>query len=199
MTPTVSLYPIPAKRKTDEMKITKKTVLDRLPMFCMWFLFTAAGVILDQITKIIAVSDLKGQGEKQFIPYIFDLIYVENRGAAWGMFADHRWVFMSISTIAVILMSAALFAYAKEHKMFCISLAAVISGGVGNMIDRVVNGYVVDFLQFSFYPDFPVFNVADIFVTVGCICLAVYMIFFDKTIFREEKKLKEEDADAENG
>ncbi len=198
MTAMVSLFPPPTKRKTDEMKITKKAVLDRLPLFFVWFVFAAFGVVIDQITKSYAVSGLKGHGEKQLIPYIFDLIYVENRGAAWGMFADRRWVFMSISTVAVILMTIALFAYAKEHKMFCISLAAVISGGVGNMIDRVANGYVVDFLQFAFYPDFPVFNVADIFVTVGCISLALYMIFIDKTIFREQKP-KEENADAENG
>lgn len=175
------------------MKLTKKEITGRLPLFSLWVVFAAFGVFLDQITKNMAVSDLKGQGAKQFIPYIFDLIYVENRGAAWGMFADHRWVFMSVSTVAVILMTAVLFFYAKEHKMFCISLAAVISGGIGNMIDRVANGYVVDFLRFAFYPDFPVFNIADIFVTVGCISLAVYMIFIDKTIFREKIPQEVED------
>lgn len=181
------------------MKITKKDLKDRSPLFCLWAALAVLGVIVDQLTKYFAVSGLKGQGEKAFIPYIFDLVYVENRGAAWGMFADKRWVFMSVSTVAIILMTAVLFFYAREHKMFCISLAAVISGGVGNMIDRVANGYVVDFLRFEFYPDFPVFNVADIFVTVGCVSLAVYMIFIDKTIFREKKTQAEELDDAENG
>lgn len=181
------------------MKFTKKDIASRLPLFSLWVLFAAVGVVLDQLTKIMAVSSLKGQGVQPFIPYVFDLVYVENRGAAWGMFADHRWVFMSISTLAVILMTAVLFFYAKEHKMFCISLAAVISGGIGNMIDRVANGYVVDFLRFEFYKDFPVFNVADIFVTLGCICLAVYMIFIDKTIFREQKAAVEVKENDKNG
>ncbi len=177
------------------MKMTKKDIVSRLPLFSVWVIFGALGVVFDQITKIYASSHLKGEDVKAFIPYVFDLIYVENRGAAWGMFADRRWVFMSISTVAVILMTCMLFFYAKEHKMFCLSLAAIISGGIGNMIDRVANGYVVDFLRFSFYPDFPVFNVADIFVTVGCICLAVYMIFIDKTIFREKSPAEVEEND----
>ncbi len=175
------------------MPLKKDELKRSIPCFLLWAVISAIGVILDQITKNIAVDSLKGEGVKKFIPYIFDLVYVENRGAAWGMFADNRWVFMSISTVAVILMTGVLFFYAREHKMFCISLAMVISGGVGNMIDRVLNGYVVDFLRFAFYPDFPVFNVADIFVTCGCASLAIYVLFVDKTIFKE-KKGGEEDA-----
>ena len=169
------------------MPFQKEKLKRSVPYFLLWAATAALGVILDQITKSIAVGSLKGEGVKKFIPYVLDLVYVENRGAAWGMFADNRWVFMSISTVAVILMTGVLFVYAREHKMFCISLAMVISGGIGNMIDRVSNGYVVDFLRFAFYPDFPVFNVADIFVTCGCALLAIYVLFVDKTIFKEKK------------
>lgn len=179
------------------MAFSKEKIKSTAPYFILWAVIAAVGVVLDQITKNIAVNSLKDGGEKTFIPYIFDLIYVENRGAAWGMFADNRWVFMSISTVAVILMTGVLFVYAKEHKMFCVSLALVISGGIGNMIDRVLNGFVVDFLRFAFYPDFPVFNVADIFVTCGCISLAVYVLFVDKTIFKE-KKTEDEAENAED-
>ena len=159
----------------------------------------AGSVFLDQLTKWLAVVYLQGEPSFPLWRDVLHFTFVKNEGAAFGMLANHRWVFMSISTLAVILMTAVLFFYAKEHKMFCISLAAVISGGIGNMIDRVANGYVVDFLRFEFYKDFPVFNVADIFVTLGCICLAVYMIFIDKTIFREQKAAVEVKENDKNG
>ena len=156
----------------------------------------ALSVIFDQVTKFLAVRHLYGNEPVDVIDGVFRFSYVENRGAAFGMLGEHRWVFMVISTVAIVGLLVYLFKFAPKNRLLSIGLSLVVGGGIGNMIDRIRLGYVVDFLTTEFM-DFPIFNVADIFVTLGCICLAVYMIFIDKTIFREQKaavEVKENDV-----
>lgn len=130
------------------------------------------GIFLDQLTKALAVRFLAPKGSVRLIPHVLDLTYVENRGAAFGMLKDHRWVFMVVSTLAIVLMCVYLFAKkAPTHPLTDISLAMIISGGVGNMIDRVLLGYVVDFIDISPLFSFAVFNGADSFVCVGAALL----------------------------
>lgn len=163
-------------------------ISDKSRLRIIYIALCAVMVAADQITKYFASLYLPGTGEHRFIPFLFDLIYVENRGAAWGMFEDHRWVFMITTTVAIALMIFVLMKFATEHKAFCISLTMLLAGGIGNMIDRIFQGFVVDFLRFGFWKSFPVFNVADCFVVIGCAIMAVYIIFFDKTIIRDGKK-----------
>lgn len=165
----------------------KKRLKDNTPAFIIWLCVAAALAAADQLTKYFASTLLQGNPKKGFIPYIFNLVYVENKGAAWGMFADARWVFIVVSTVAIIAVIAVLLFFSREHILFCLSLSMILAGGVGNMIDRVANGFVVDFLQFAFWEDFPVFNGADSFVTVGAVLLIVYVVFFDKKLFRDDK------------
>ena len=153
----------------------------------IWLSLCAVMVALDQITKYFAALHLPSTGEHRFIPFLFDLVYVENRGAAWGMFENNRWIFMVTTSVAICLMLFFIMKLANEHKMFCISLTMLLAGGIGNMIDRILQGFVVDFLQFGFWKSFPVFNVADCFVVIGCIMMGIYIIFFDKTILRDAK------------
>ena len=150
-----------------------------------------------EITKTLAVKDLQTEPKENFIPYLFNLVYTENKGAAWGMLADQRWIFITVSTAAVVLIAFALLLWAKEKPLFCISLALILAGGVGNMIDRTGNGFVVDFIQFAFWQSFPVFNVADSYVTIGGFMLLIYYIFIDKSVFSGKKKKdgKEENDD----
>ena len=164
-------------------------------MFLVWCLIASLGIVLDQVTKIAASAKLSQKGAVPFIPYVFNFTYVENRGAAWGMFADQRWVFMTVSTVAIVLLLCFLFYYSTAPKMFCICLAMILSGGVGNMIDRVRCGFVTDFIQFDFWKSFPVFNVADIFITVGCFLMVIYIAFIDKTIFQDKKEDAENNED----
>ncbi len=146
-------------------------------------------VIIDQLTKYFAVTSLAPVGTFPLIKDVLHLTYVENRGAAFGMLADHRWVFMLLSTVGI----AAVFVYmvwARRKKcdswLTRIAVCLIIGGGIGNMIDRIAKGYVVDFIDCRFI-DFYVFNGADSFVCVGC-GLFLLAVILDE--IKERKKSK---------
>lgn len=143
----------------------------------------ALGIVLDVVSKKLAIEHLKGAEDIDLIPGILRLSYLENRGAAWGMFADQRWVFMSISTVTIIVILGMIFSGFCRSKVMEFSLAAILAGGIGNMIDRTSLGYVVDMIEFYLF-DFPVFNVADCFVTLGTAILMIAMVV---EIVREER------------
>lgn len=136
------------------------------------------GVLVDFVTKRWAMGSFSQGGEKEVITNVFRLTYVENRGAAFGLFQNRRYVFIIITVIMVCLILA--LAYKKRKSLFVsLSSALVVSGALGNLIDRVFLGYVIDFIDFCFI-DFPVFNVADCFVCIGAALLAIYFIFIEK-------------------
>ena len=122
------------------------------------------GIGLDQLTKYLASAYIKS--EITVIGRLLHFDYVENRGAAWGMLSNHRWVFMLVSSVAIIAFAVYLFGFKVPNRLYGVSIALVISGGIGNMID---------FLKFAFI-DFPVFNVADSFVCIGAGLLILAMI-----------------------
>ena len=172
----------------------KQKLKENAPSFCLWMLIAAVLVTADQITKALAVKYLQDSPREGFIPFLFNLVYTENKGAAWGMLADQRWIFISVSFIAVALIAAALFVWAKEKAVLCVSLTLILAGGVGNMIDRLSLGYVVDFIQFAFFTAFPIFNGADSFVTVGGVMMICYILFTkDNVFFKEGKQKKKKD------
>lgn len=147
-------------------------------MIAVLIAIIVGSVALDQITKYLTVQYLQPEGAAGSFHLwegVLHLTYVKNPGAAWGMLADHRWVFMSFSTVAIIGIGVYLFGFSKDTAWVKISLAMVVGGGIGNMIDRVWLGYVVDFIDFTLI-DFPVFNVADSFVTVGAGMLMAFLI-----------------------
>lgn len=152
------------------------------------------GVLLDQLSKILVVSNLDYIMENEpivLIKHLINLTYTENRGAAFGMLDDHRWIFMTVSIIAIIGMAIYLFGFSKEGWTFQIGLSLIISGGIGNMIDRLALGYVVDMLEFDFM-EFAIFNVADSFVCIGA-GLVILMLIIE--LIRESKKnSKNQDA-----
>jgi signal peptidase II len=117
-----------------------------------------------------------------------------NRGAAFGMFSESRWVFMSASVIFIAVLIYVLKTVKIDNKLFNISVALILGGGIGNMIDRVFLGYVVDFIEFTFM-DFAVFNIADSAISIGSVCLAVYFIFFDKTFFSKSPEVNDDKSE----
>lgn len=130
------------------------------------------GVGIDQLTKLLVANNMSLYQSISVIPSTFNLTYIQNKGAAFGMLANHRWVFMIVSTVAIIGMGVYLFRFCKEKMLFKVGLALVISGGIGNMIDRVAYGYVIDMIEATFIEtlfgwSFAIFNVADSFVCVG--------------------------------
>lgn len=145
-------------------------------------------VIADQVTKYIVVENIDFKGTVPFIPGFMSFYHTRNTGAAFSMFSDQRWVFMVFSFVSMGLIIYLLVREYKRHKLLNIALAMVLGGGIGNMIDRIRLGYVVDFFKTEFM-DFAVFNVADCFITVGAVLLGVYVIFFEPKV---EKRLKAE-------
>lgn len=156
----------------------------------LWLLPIAAVIGLDQLTKYLAVLYLQPIKTHPVIENVLHLTYVENSGAAFGILKDHRWVFMVISTIAIIAVIVFMLTiYKKKHynPLLYLGLSLVAGGGIANMIDRIVLGYVVDFVDFRLI-NFAVFNVADIFVCVGCALILFYVI---KSDIAESRKKKE--------
>lgn len=142
------------------------------------FIIIAAVVIADQVTKYMALTLLAPIRSFPLIEGIFELHFVRNRGAAWGMLADSRWIFMTVSVIAILAMLLYLIFTKERTTLFTVSLSMILGGGVGNMIDRLFyeDGAVVDFLYFKLI-DFPVFNIADCAVTVGAVLLIYYLLY----------------------
>lgn len=150
-------------------------------------ILSAVIVGIDQLIKFLVYSYLKPVGSVEIIPGLFSLTYVENKGAAFGMMANMRWVFI-IFTIAVIaVLFYVLFKKKIKSKMFTASAILLIGGGIGNLIDRIFLGYVIDYLSISFFP--PVCNFADYCITVGTGLLLIYMIFISD-YFNGSKKEK---------
>lgn len=138
-------------------------------------------VAFDQLTKWLAVKYLLPGGPISIIDGVFELRYLENRGAAFGIFQNRQWMFILMT---LIIVAAVIWLYIKmpETKRMLplrIISVAVISGAIGNLIDRILNSYVVDFLYFQLI-DFPIFNVADIYVTVSAVIFIILFIFYYK-------------------
>lgn len=150
-------------------------------------------VLFDQTTKFFALT-LQTVDFQRFLPGILRFRYHENEGAAWGILADHRWVFMTVSVIAILVMIAILIQMRKERDWLLFSsLAMFIGGGIGNMIDRIFRGYVIDFLEFEFI-DFPIFNVADSFVTIGAVFMVAYLVRETVREVKQKKARKENES-----
>lgn len=148
-------------------------------MFEIIAIFVILALIgIDQLTKWLAVTHLQGEPAVLW-EGVFELRYVENDGMAWGLFGGEifRWVVVSITAVLMVALLYMLLSGRHRHRWLSVSLVLIVAGGVGNLIDRVLNGYVVDFLYVRLI-DFPVFNVADCFVVVGAALLIVYLLFF---------------------
>lgn len=167
----------------------KKTRAD----YIIYLSILIAGVILDQLTKWLAVKYLIPVGSVSLIKFgntqVLNLTYVENTGAAFGMLKNAPWVFNTVSVVAIIFMLGYLFLGHAESKLSGISLAMLVSGGIGNMIDRATLHYVVDFIDFRLI-NFAVFNGADSFVCVGAGMLILALILEMKAEARKLAELK---------
>ena len=152
-------------------------------------LLIIAFIYLDQLSKYLAVIYLKGGESFPIIKNVLHLTYVENEGAAFGMLKDHRWIFMIISSVAIIGLFVYLVKNHKASRLQNVALTMIIAGGIGNMIDRVVLGYVVDFIDFTLI-NFAIFNVADSFVCVGVGLLIIYLLMTLKREHDAEKASK---------
>lgn len=148
----------------------------------IYIVVIVTGILLDQLSKYLAYTYLRPAGDSVvMIPHLLGLKYVENTGAAFSIFMGRR-IFLTVLPIIITFGLAVLLWYEsrnRAHIIFTLGLALVISGSIGNIIDRITRGAVVDFLEFLFFR-FPIFNLADIFITFGVIMVAVHQIFLSK-------------------
>lgn len=145
------------------------------------FLFFVAAVLLDQATKMAAIMHLKDKPPVQVIPGVFEFQYLENSGAAFGLFPNGQLFFVAIAA-AILIFGKIFYSRLPASKRYFPLKACIVciaAGALGNMIDRVAHGYVVDFLYFSLI-HFPVFNVADIYVTAATAVLFLLVMFYYK-------------------
>lgn len=142
-----------------------------------YFLIIFAVVVLDQVIKKAVVATMALHQSIPVIQDIFHITYIHNTGAAFSMMEGMRSFLILLPLVLVL--AAVIFIFLKRktvHPLLLASIAMIAGGGLGNMIDRIAYGYVVDFLDFRV---FPIFNAADIFVCVGCGLLILYVLFFD--------------------
>ncbi len=139
---------------------------------------------IDQITKIMAVNALKGKASFEIISGVFEFYYLENKGAAWGVMSGARAFFLVLTVIilAVVLYVSIKMPNNKRMLPLRIVLMVLSAGALGNFIDRLYLGYVRDFIYFKLI-NFPVFNVADIYVTVSVVVFAILILF----VYKEEE------------
>ena len=154
----------------------------------LYLVVTALIVGADQITKYLTVANIALGQDVEWIPGVMGLTYVQNTGAAFSSFEGMQWLFALIFlTITVAIVWEYRHQSLKLNPLEWWCVVAVYAGGLGNMIDRVWLGYVVDMLETKFIR-FPVFNVADCFITCGCILLMISVVLFNKEFGKDQKK-----------
>ena len=155
----------------------------------LWMSLFAAGIVAaDQFTKFLVLQNIPLHSNVDFLPGLLSLTYVRNTGAAFSSFEGAQWLFV---LVFALLTAGILWEFPKKRMPFTAlerwSIVAIYAGGIGNIIDRLRLGYVVDMIEVEFM-EFAVFNVADCFITCGAILLLGHLALFNKEFWKEEKK-----------
>ena len=149
---------------------------------------SAAAVAIDQVLKMLVVTNFKENDQVSIINGVFKLFYIKNSGAAFGMLQNQIWLFVIITLFISLAIIVALFRYQKHEFFSYAASILIISGGIGNLIDRVLHGYVIDYISLSFFPW--IFNFADCCVTVGTVFLLIHILFFAESNGKSEKVIR---------
>lgn len=150
-----------------------------------YLIVAALLVVCDQLVKYWVVSNLSLGEAMNVIPNVFSLTYYQNSGAAWSILQGQMWFFAIVTFVAVPLCIWLLWKNRRGSKFYSLALGLVIAGALGNFIDRMRLGYVVDMFQTDFI-NFPIFNVADMCLTIGVVMVFIYALFEE----RSERKTK---------
>ena len=167
-----------------------------------------AGLLaLDQWTKFWTVANFAAptaaniystaDPAKPFLPGLVELTRIHNYGAAWSSFSGQKWLLIGVTAVLLTVMLVLMVRKVVRHPLGLMACTLIFTGGVGNLIDRVRMGYVVDMFHFEFWPSYPVFNVADICVVIGaCMGAVYYMWIYDKYDAPVKKGETDGDSDA---
>lgn len=147
----------------------------------LYILLTTILVALDQFTKYLTVQNIELYEVKNIIPKFLSFTYVKNSGAAWSILEGQMLFFYIITSVVIVVIVYYLFTEGREDKIFGIILSIILSGTIGNFIDRLMNKYVIDMIRVEFI-DFPIFNLADSFLVVGIFSLMIYTIYLERQL-----------------
>ena len=154
----------------------------------MPYIALAIGIVLaviDQVIKYLVVANID---ENQVVPVITNVLnftHIHNEGVAFGMFDGMRWIFVALTLVLLVAIIGIMFKKRPNGKMFYVSVALIVGGRIGNLIDRVFFGYVIDYISLSFFP--PICNFADYCITFGTALLMIYILFFSDYFKKEEE------------
>lgn len=155
--------------------------------YALCALFAGLIVAADQATKYLVLTQIPYGGEVPLLPGVVRLTHVHNYGAAFSALQGQKWLFFLVFALFTLVIVLVLWKkWVPFTKLEVLSLAAIYGGGLGNVIDRAARGYVVDMIETEFIR-FPVFNVADCFITCGCAALLIHLIFFNKNFWKDAK------------
>lgn len=151
-------------------------------LYVIFTVLACALVGLDQWVKAWTVANFVSPAvgvpaAKEFLPGLVELTRVHNYGAGWSSFSGQRWFLAAVSAVVVGLVLYAVCRRVVRHPLGLTAACLIVAGGVGNLIDRVRLGYVVDMFHFEFWPSYPVFNVADICIVIGGVLAVIYYLF----------------------
>jgi len=166
-----------------------------LILYVLALLLGIAVIGLDQLTKYIIMHNFAlGEG-CDFIKGIIDIQYIHNRGAAWGILSGKTWILLIFTVTVMALCLVLLLKTFKGSRIMLFAMTLVISGGIGNLYDRIFrDGNVVDFLHFEFWPDFPIFNIADCAICIGAGLLILYLLIETVKEYKNKKETKPENG-----
>ena len=156
----------------------------------LWSLIVVLIIAVDQISKYWVMNNIGMTDSISIIPNVIDFVYVKNTGAAFSFLADKKYGIIILSIVSVVFCVGVIYFMIKhkpKNKLLNVSLAFMLAGAAGNVIDRIARGYVVDFIETTFIK-FPVFNVADIAITLGAFMIIIYVLFFEKEKINEEQE-----------
>lgn len=156
---------------------------------------SAVLIVLDQLTKAWAMGNLAAS--IPVIPGLFYLTYVENRGAAFGIFQGKTTLLAIVSIVVLLVLLVAILSGRIKERFLIWAISLVLAGGFGNCIDRLARGFVVDYLDFSALFGFPVFNLADCCVVVGTFLILIYVIFLERKKPQSDEAAHKPEEDGE--
>ena len=151
-------------------------------------IITIIAILLDQIIKII-ISSKVFNSSILVIPHVLKLTYIQNTGADFGIGSNSTSMFVAVNLVIIGLIIYFIFSKKEEiSKLILIALHLIVAGGISNLIDRIIRGFVIDYIDISLLIRYPVFNLADIFIVVGCIIIAISLI---KDVILKKKNIGE--------
>ncbi|MFS7491505.1 signal peptidase II [Carnobacterium maltaromaticum] len=148
-------------------------------MMIVYYALAAVILVIDQITKYVVVNNIDLYEVKEVIPGILSWMYIRNTGAAWSILEGQMWFFYIITFAVVIAVIYIMQKYAKGNWLFSLGLSLILAGALGNFIDRLRLGYVVDMIRLDFM-NFPIFNVADMSLSIGVAIIILYVLLDEK-------------------